>query len=287
MISTGSFSLKFLIATVLLTVLGTPVFGGPFNSEAQDGVDLYNQEEYDEALKKFEAARVSDPQDGNVLYNLANTHYKLGNFDHAVEALEAAETAFKDPTMKQKTHYNRGNAYYRKGDIEQAIQSYKKALELDPADTDSKFNLEYARKQYERAKQSGRLSPKDKKQEKKPSEGGLNPAPPEASKDSGKTPDDSDEESGSEQTEENREAQAESKPESAAGAKEKQQEAPPPGETSTDDQTMAKAMHEITSMNKDEADRWLNSLNEDLKKMSRRQVQGKMKDLFVEGGKDW
>ncbi len=40
-------------------------------------------------------------------------------------------------------------------------------------------------------------------------------------------------------------------------------------------------------MNKDEADRWLNSLNEDLKKMSRRQVQGQMKDLFVEDGKDW
>ncbi len=46
-------------------------------------------------------------------------------------------------------------------------------------------------------------------------------------------------------------------------------------------------MKEVTAMNKEEADRWLNSLDEDLSKMSRRQAQGQMKDLFVEGGKDW
>lgn len=77
MISIGSLSWRFLLATILLAAFGTPVFGGPFNSEAQDGVDLYNQEEYGEALKSFEAARLSDPQDGNVLYNLATISWEI------------------------------------------------------------------------------------------------------------------------------------------------------------------------------------------------------------------
>ncbi len=279
-----------LVSLGLFVLIGNPVYGIPFSSEAQDGVDLYNQEEYTQALKSFEAARLSNPEDGNVLYNLANTHYQLGNFDHAVEAFEAAESTLNDPSMKQKTHYNRGNAYYRKGDVEEAIKAYKKALELDPSDTDAKFNLEYARKQYERAKQANRLSPKDKDQKQKNNKNGINPSNQQESKENGDQPEDPGESSESKESEESGNPQntdTANQEKSEDGNQEETPHAPPSGESSDEEQKMAKAMQEITSMNKDEADRWLNSLNEDLKKMSRRQVQGQMKDLFVEGGKDW
>ncbi len=273
----------FLLTLLLLCLVVVPAFAGPFNTEAQDGVDYYNQEEYAEALKNFEAARLADPEDGNVLYNLANTHYKLGNFDSAVEALQAAESKFNDPVMKQKAQYNLGNTYYRMGNMDRAIQSYKKALELNPEDTDSKFNLEFARKQKRRAQRDKQFQPKGKDQQQKPRENGLNPSPPKDSGQSDKKPEDE----GGSKSAKSEDQKEEQEKNSSAGEKPSDKEAPPKPEESESDSKMAKAMQEVTSMNKDEADRWLNSLNEDLKKMSKRQVQGQMKDLFVEGGKDW
>ncbi|QPJ63175.1 MAG: tetratricopeptide repeat protein [Candidatus Nitronauta litoralis] len=279
-----------LVAIGLLSFVWSNAYGSPFGSEAQDGIDLYNQEDYAKALKSFEAARLTDPENGNVLYNLANTHYKLGNFDHALKALEEAESVLDDPAMKQKTHYNRGNAYYRMGDVERAIESYKKALELDPSDTDAKFNLEYARKQYERAKQANRMAPRGNDKTEKDNENGMNPAHQQDPNESKEQTNETGEPPDSNPPEDEKDSQKAEvdKPQDSGGGKlNEEPHSPPAGEPSDEEQKMAKAMQEITSMNKDEADRWLNSLDEDLKKMSRRQVQGQMKDLFVEGGKDW
>ena len=43
----------------------------------------------------------------------------------------------------------------------------------------------------------------------------------------------------------------------------------------------------MTRMTQEEADRWLGSLSEDLKKITRRQMQGQMKDVFADHDKDW
>ncbi len=285
--SANPLSAKFLLGIALLSVLSAPVHAGTFNTEAEDGIDLYNHEDYTSALKSFEAARLSDPENADVLYNLANTHYKLGDYKNAVKTLTAAESAFNDSAMKQKTLYNRGNAYYRMGDVDRAIKFYKKALELDPTDVDSKFNLEYARKQQKRAKQSGAPVPGDKNKEQQPSRGGLNPSPPDDSEHSDGDPKEPEDSSNPDAAAPDQTNETETKQETPEGDKKTSEDNQPADGDATKKQQMAKAVHEITSMNKAEADRWLNSLNEDLKKISRRQLQGKMKDLFVEGGKDW
>ena len=40
-------------------------------------------------------------------------------------------------------------------------------------------------------------------------------------------------------------------------------------------------------MTQEEAESWLTWLDEDLKKFMRRQLQGRMKDIFVDPEKDW
>jgi tetratricopeptide (TPR) repeat protein len=44
-------------------------------------------------------------------------------------------------------HYNLGLAYFRRDDLGGAIFHFRKAKSLEPRDADTKFNLEYARKQ--------------------------------------------------------------------------------------------------------------------------------------------
>ena len=50
---------------------------------------------------------------------------------------------------------------------------------------------------------------------------------------------------------------------------------------------MADVLHQMAPMTREEAERWLTSLDEDLKKFMRKQMQGQMKDVFVDPEKDW
>jgi truncated hemoglobin YjbI len=61
-------------------------------------------------------------------------------------------------------------------------------------------------------------------------------------------------------------------------------------EANSEDQAVQDALREMTQMTQmtpEEADRWLGSLSEDLKKFTRRQMQGQMKDVFANHDKDW
>ena len=71
----------------------------------------------------------------------ADAEYSKGNYQQAIkdyeELLKAGESA--------EIYYNLGNAYYRTENITRAVLSYERALLLNPADDDIRFNLQMAR----------------------------------------------------------------------------------------------------------------------------------------------
>ena len=71
----------------------------------------------------------------------ADAEYSKGNYQQAIkdyeELLKAGESA--------EIYYNLGNAYYRTENITRAVLSYERALLMNPADDDIRFNLQMAR----------------------------------------------------------------------------------------------------------------------------------------------
>jgi Ca-activated chloride channel family protein len=258
-----------------------------FDSKAREGVTHYNREEFDQAATKFQESQLDKPENPDVAYNLANSHYRMGRYEEAVESYKNALGEKTPPHLKQKSYYNMGNAYYRMGYMNEAIDSYKKALELNTGDMDSKFNLEWVRKQQEKARQAGRIGPRDKDILKQQAtiDHANNPADPEEKADP--SPDNKTPKSKNTQSAEN---SPQDKPETPdpspstpapTSPNEKEMEA------NAEDQSVQDALHEMTRMTPEEADRWLGSLSEDLKKITRRQMQGKMKDVFADNDQDW
>jgi len=276
--------LTYIIAGGLIGLGTTPItFAASLDSNAQEGIAHYNHEEYDQASAKFQASQLEQPDNADVAYNLANSFYRLGRYEDAVEAYKKALTEKTSPTLQQKSHYNMGNAYYRMGYLEESIDSYKKALELNPADTDSKFNLEWARKQREKAQQSGRVGPRNKNILKEPGTSKRPNNPPNPQEKPKKSPGKKTEESKNEQSAKNK---SQNKPDSS----EKSTTNPDPSrgnQSKDEEQTVQDALREMTQMTPEEAERWLDSLSEDLKKVARHQMQGKMKDMFADHDKDW
>jgi Ca-activated chloride channel family protein len=260
-------------------------FAVPLDTKAREGVTHYNHEEYDQASAKFQASQLEQPDNPDVAYNLANSLFRLGRYEEAVEAYKKALSEKAPQVLKQKSHYNMGNAYYRMGYLEESIDAYKKALELNPGDTDSKFNLEWARKQREKAQRSGRVGPRDKDILKKPGTSKRPNNPPDPQEKQEKSQDKKTQESEKEQT-------AKNKPQGKRDSSEKSaaNQTPDPSrgnESKEKEQAVEDALRKMTQMTPEEAERWLDSLSEDLKKVTRRQMQGKMKDMFADHDKDW
>jgi Ca-activated chloride channel family protein len=275
------------LVIIVLLILPTTGFADSFDPKAREGVTHYNREEYDQAAAKFQASQLEQPDQLDVAYNLANSHYRLGRYEEAVEAYKKVLTEKTPPTLQQKSWYNMGNAYYRMGYLEEAIDAYKKALELNSGDIDNKFNLEWARQQYEKAVKSGRIAPRDKNILQKPSTSEQANNPPD--------PQEKPEESPGTQTETSEDPQtAENKSQDMPGSPDPSPSPPTPSspsekemEANAEDQAVQDALQEMTQMTPEEAERWLGALSEDLKKITRRQMQGKMKDMFGDHDKDW
>lgn len=167
---------------------------GWLNSERDrvaEGNRLYAAGKYDEATQRYGEALVDDPESPRLNFNMGTARYKSGKFDEALAAFERVRPAGDDPKREARTAYNAGNSHYRRGaDLAAtqpqealaayalALASYRRALGIDPADADAKFNYEFVtrklaelRKQLEEQKKKQQeQQDQEQQQEQQPQE---------------------------------------------------------------------------------------------------------------------
>lgn len=81
-------------------------------------------------------------QESMKLFYQANTVYKGGNYDAALELYQGiVETGF----VSAAVYYNIGNCYIKKNDLGHAILWYERALRINPRDGDLLANWRYAK----------------------------------------------------------------------------------------------------------------------------------------------
>lgn len=95
----------------------------------KQGLDLYRQKKYDEALAKFQGAVALKPGDPVLLNNLSYIYYVMGRYDDAVANL--VKTLTIDPKRKE-AHENLGDAYLKLGKRSEAKEQYEQFLALNP-----------------------------------------------------------------------------------------------------------------------------------------------------------
>ena len=119
--------------------------GAPVDASVGRGNRDYSRADYEEALKAYEQARINDPENPRIHYNIGSAQYQTGRFEDAVKSFEQSLSSAKIP-LQARAYYNRGNALFRLGKWDEAIESYKKTLQLDPHDLDAKYNIEFIRR---------------------------------------------------------------------------------------------------------------------------------------------
>ena len=132
----------------LMMLMAVAVFARPIN----DGNKLFAAGDYAGALAKYLEAREKEPANPLLSYNIGTCNYKLGNYDAAKTELEYA-VRMPDKKMATKAAYNLANTHYRIGEKAQepsariaawreSIAYLKKAIDMDHDFENAKRNVE-------------------------------------------------------------------------------------------------------------------------------------------------
>lgn len=247
-----------LFGFVFMGFLAPRVSAESLRRKVVDGNRLFEEGDYGEALKRYTDAQIDEPTSDVIHFNVGDALYKQEKYDKALEAFEKSLYT-DDNRLAAQAYYNMGNSYFRQGDFQKAIESYQHALKLNPEDEEAKFNIEFVRRLLKQNAQQ-----QDSKQCEKPQdqEQSGESEPQEQQQDEKQDPGEQKQEASPEEEEEE---QQEDKP---------QQEPAKPEEP------------EEGQMNKDQAMRLLDAVNEEEKEEQKKQMQAK----FPNSGKraiDW
>jgi Ca-activated chloride channel family protein len=277
-------------ATVFLAVIGFALFAStgycePASGSVRKANSLYGEGKYEEALKEYKAAQVDSPNDERIMFNLGNAQYKLRQYGEALSeyTMSAGDT---NPKIRAQSHYNAGNALYRAGKLEEAVEQYRKALENDPNDVDSKFNLEFVRREIRR-----RLTEQQKRRQEQGKQGQDKQDSKEGSQSK-----QSDQQQGQQNQNQQQEASQQKKNEQHGAGQEKEkqtgelreaepQEQSGAGEQSGEERAVEGGQEK--NVDKENVQRWLDAIEaestENMKEFLRKQQRGEV----ATNQKDW
>ena len=141
---------------------------------------FYHDSEFEDAAYYYKKAVDESGFNFKANYNLANTQFRLEEFDKAIETYEKIAEYTNTNTKKAKIYHNIGNAQmyalnkkddkesYKVGNqvqrIDDAIEAYKKALRANPNDEETRYNLAYALLIKKRLDEQQKQNEKNKKE---------------------------------------------------------------------------------------------------------------------------
>lgn len=158
----------------------------------QQGRQAYEAGRFEDALSAFEQAKKERPNDLAVEFNRGDALMKLGRYDEAQQAFQRVADAKEPPELRQKATYNLGNVHAATGNTREALKAYRRALTMDPADTQARHNYEVLLRN---------LPPPQKGSPDGGTDGGQDGGGPDAGQDAGQqdggTPEDAGQDGGS------------------------------------------------------------------------------------------
>lgn len=132
---------KYLLLILMTCLAFSAACAANVAEQNAAGNRRYRAEDYEAALRAYQAAMVDAPDRPEAYYNAASALAGMEQFSLAVAALEQAIHT-GDEGLIARAHYNLGNVYFLMGDFDRAAAAYQQTLLLNPDDDDARYNLE-------------------------------------------------------------------------------------------------------------------------------------------------
>lgn len=226
----------------------------------RSGDKLYDNQDFQSAEETYRKA-IEDKLSANGEYNLGNSIYQQNRYEEALNHYEQAASLSGDPEVKSDAYYNLGNTYMNMEEFEKGVDAYKNALRNNPNDEDSKYNLSVANRIVKQMQQQ------EQEQEQQQQEGQENKEQEES--------EEQEQQENQEQQEGEQKEQEEQNPQEGEENKDEKEQQPQEGEP----------QEEKKDLNKEEATRLLQVVEEDEKRTQQKLKKADSKQNKQE--KDW
>jgi Ca-activated chloride channel homolog len=133
----------FCLILIYLILMPVACIAESSSALVNKGISAYENKQYDEALKAFEAAGVDNPESPQIYFNKGAAYYRKGEYDKAKEAWEKSALNTKDISLEARSLFNLGNTAFQEAqrqqdsDLKKAIDActqsigyYQQALDL-------------------------------------------------------------------------------------------------------------------------------------------------------------
>jgi Ca-activated chloride channel homolog len=137
------------------------------NAAIREGNKQYKQGQFDKALPAYQKAVAQNPKNAIARYNLANARYRTGNLEAAEKSFDELIENTTEKTYKEKGYYNKGVSLTKQKKLQESIEAYKNAIKLNPADEDTRFNLQKALMELKKQTQGQEQKQPQQKQKQK------------------------------------------------------------------------------------------------------------------------
>jgi Ca-activated chloride channel family protein len=268
-----------LIFVFLIIIFSSQLYADSLYGRMQQGDSLYKEEKFDDALNLFVDAQIEAPENIKLKYNIASSHYKMKNYEEAVKGYLDVAAAAQDAKVEETALYNIGNAMYRQGKLQEAVEYYNKAIELDPEDKDAQHNLEFVREEIKKKiNDSKKTEQQQKQQEQKEQK-------QEGQCDTGQK--------GEKQANDKQEGEQKDKQDQSFGQDNENQDENDTQQAAVEEANKEEgegveegAAGQASQMTKEEAEQWLNSLQENREKYKQQENQKKSRSMTRQEN-DW
>lgn len=133
----------------------------------RSGNKQFRNGKYPESDVLYTKSLDNNPRNSQAAFNLGNALMAQGKDSAAIVQFENAVKLEKNPYRKSLSYHNMGYICQNKKLYTEAIKAYKNSLRLNPHDDETRYNLEYCKRQKQKQDQQNKQNKNQQNQDKK------------------------------------------------------------------------------------------------------------------------
>ena len=134
-----------------------------FSMSQDRGLIHYEKGNFNKARDYYERLQKRSPSDDKINYSLGTASYQQNDVTTASQLWNLTKNS-KNNDIASKAYYNLGNMFTENKDLESGLNMYKKAMELDPQDSDIKINYELTKRMIQEQEEQNQKEQNQKEQ---------------------------------------------------------------------------------------------------------------------------
>lgn len=156
--------MRGLIVFTIILLFSSITFAQKERKFIRKGTSEYENEKYVESEVEYRRALDKDANSFEAQFNLADALIKQEKYNEALEQLQALAGRETDKEKLAKIYHNIGNVHFAQQEIDKSIEAYKKSMINNPLDNETRYNL-IAAKKMQQQQQEQQQQNQDQKQD--------------------------------------------------------------------------------------------------------------------------